>query len=567
MSAVIRIDPDDELPAILERLPANASCVLVLPPHARALSSVVGAKLLSRRAAAQGSRVAVVTDDHAVTAHARAAGVPVALTVEEAERLLGGAGMDRAADAEQTVVWRPGEHDDTEPDGPTLLMDTAQPPDEAPAGRDGTSDAAAASGVRGHSGTRTSGNQGGAMAGMAPGPSAHGPQPGGGRVRRGPNNVLVAAVVVLAPLILLGLLANYVLSGILNPSATVTLSPRAVAVPAAGTVHAVRHLAMKRRGPYLLAMSDATQSEQSTVPLPVRGHKLLPDKPASGTVLLGNLTTKALFVPRGTTFTTALNKVAFVSTRDVTLPAATESFTETVYGTSIVPVGAATGGSAGNVAKGAIVNVPASLSGALKVTNEAPMHGGTDKTVPDIAPHDLQVASASLFGALIQEARHNIARRFNGGVEQHNLSVSYSPITTHLAANRRSATLTLSVLVHVIYVHTSDLEPAVTAALHPVLDTMPSATLLPSSVTWDATWAPDDPITQTISLAITGRVSQPLDKNSILRAISGKSKAQALAYLQSRKDVVSPSITINPPWSNSLPGDVTRIQLNVGTAR
>src|SRR5207248_11800383 len=87
-SSVLRIDPDDELPAILERLPARTPCVLVLPPHARALNSVVGAKLLSRRARTLDSSIAVVTDDHAMIAHARAAGVPVAQTVEEAQRLL-----------------------------------------------------------------------------------------------------------------------------------------------------------------------------------------------------------------------------------------------------------------------------------------------------------------------------------------------------------------------------------------------------------------------------------------------------------------------------------------------
>src|SRR5947209_3680666 len=98
-SSVLRLDPDDELPAILDRLPARTPCVLVLPPHARALTSVVGAKLLSRRARTLDSAIAVVTDDHAMMAHARAAGVPVAQTVEEAQGLLGAAPAGAAREA------------------------------------------------------------------------------------------------------------------------------------------------------------------------------------------------------------------------------------------------------------------------------------------------------------------------------------------------------------------------------------------------------------------------------------------------------------------------------------
>jgi len=88
MATTIRVDPDDELPAILDRLTARAVCILVLPPHARALNSVVGAKLLARRAQALGTAVAVVSEDRSVMAHVRAAGIPVAASVAEAARLL-----------------------------------------------------------------------------------------------------------------------------------------------------------------------------------------------------------------------------------------------------------------------------------------------------------------------------------------------------------------------------------------------------------------------------------------------------------------------------------------------
>ncbi len=99
MATTIRVDPDDELPAILDRLTARAVCILVLPPHARALNSVVGAKLLARRAQALGTAVAVVSEDRSVMAHVRAAGIPVAASVTEAARLLPAASPpDEASD-------------------------------------------------------------------------------------------------------------------------------------------------------------------------------------------------------------------------------------------------------------------------------------------------------------------------------------------------------------------------------------------------------------------------------------------------------------------------------------
>lgn len=578
MSTIIRIDPDDELPAILERLPAGGSCVLVLPPHARALNSIVGAKLLSRRAAALGSNVAVVTDDHAVMAHARAAGVAVAETVDGAQRLLG---VDPPVDdADETVVWRPGAADGG-PDSPTLLLDTAQSPGAAPAknvtgAANGAAytdpDGADGAGIRGHSGgaRAASGRRGGTAPPPPPPPPSRPRSAGTGR--RGPGNWLVTAAVVLVPLALLALIANYVLGGILNPSATLTVSPRAVIVPAAATVHAVRHLPVKKRGPYLVAMADASQAVTATVPLPVRGHKLVPGHMATGRLLLGNLTTKSLLVPRGTTFTTVLNKVAFVSTQDVTLPAAVESFTMTVYGTGYVPIRAVVGGSDGNVPSKAIINVPASLSGAslsgaLKVENLAPTHGGTDKSVPDVAPRDLTNTAASLFGALRQEALQDIARRHGGDVEVHALSVAESPVVPRLAPDRRSAALTLSVDVQAVYVYRHDLMPAVSAALKPVLDTMPGATLMPSRTTWTAAWSPGDPITQTIALTITGRASRPLDIAALRGAISGKSKAAALSYLRTRPDVASANIKLDPPWADTVPSDVTRIHVIPGTVQ
>lgn len=568
MITVIRIDPDDELPAILERLPAGAACVLVLPSHARALNSAVGAKLLLRRATVLSSRVAVVTSDHAVAAHARAAGVPVADTVEEAQRLLGA----DDAPAELAAAGSSGLIDGVR--GAAATPRDGAPDDDqtergAPSGR-GDPDAA--------------GRRGGAEAGRArrtrrgPAATVSGTPPGRGRVsglsaQSGPWRFVVSSVIVALPLLLLGWLALNVLNGLLNPSATLTIRPRADLISAGTTVRAVFNLPLKKRGPYHLAMARLSQAEQATVGLPVRGTVMVPDRLAVGRVELVNMTSKPLLVPAGTTFTTALNRVSFVSTRDVTLPAATLTFTSAIYGAGWTPIRASIGGRSGNVPKGAIVNVPAAFTGIINVQNAEPTRGGTDKPERVVAPHDLQVATARLFGALMQKAAQDVTRRFGGDVEQTNLWVDSSPAVSKLAPDRRSATLALSIVAHMAYVHRHDLMPAVTAALQPVIAARPRETLIPGSLSWASTWTPVRPIsvtapwdprtaiTQTIALTVTGRMKAPLDVAGVLHAIGGQSRSAALAYLRGRGDVDYADITLSPPWVDHLPSDTTRIRV------
>ncbi|HKC73770.1 MAG TPA: baseplate J/gp47 family protein, partial [Chloroflexota bacterium] len=522
-SSVLRLDPDDELPAILDRLPARTPCVLVLPPHARALTSVVGAKLLSRRARTLDSAIAVVTDDHAMMAHARAAGVPVAQTVEEAQGLLGAAPAGAAREAARADrAFRRGKgarsvhpaepdaaHDDAGPAAgashgaprpPWDLGRAAERPDLAhdghppvvDTGLDTDLEAIPALGpdaptmrIRGHSsGTDAARGRSSVSLDAAARAGAYGPD----LARRWARPIGRAAPVILL-LLLLGGLALYILNGLLNPTATLTLHPRAGIITADTTVRAVLNLPFAQRGSQRLAMATISQSERHTVPVPVRGTKILPGYVAAGHLSLANLTTRPLVVPAGTTFTTARNRASFVSTVSITLPAATETFSAARYGTGVVPIQAALGGTSGNVPARSIVNVPAAFTGKIKVQNPAPTRGGTNRHERVVTPHDLAVAAARLFGVLELRARRDIVRR-RGDVEQHTVFVARAPVGPRLAPDRRSARLTLSVVVHAVYVHRQDLVAAATAALQQALASHPGVRLIRPSVTAVATWRP-----------------------------------------------------------------------------
>ena len=61
-----------------------------------------------------------------------------------------------------------------------------------------------------------------------------------------------------------------------------------------------------------------------------------------------------------------------------------------------------------------------------------------------------------------------------------------------------------------------------------------------------------------------GRTRPPLDVAGLLRAIRGRSRAAAAAYLQRQTDVASFNLALSPPWAAHVPTDVRRIQVIVG---
>lgn len=606
MAAIIRVDPDDELPAILERLPSGTPCVVLLPPHARALSSAVGAKLLARRAEALDTPLAVVSDDNAVLAHVRAAGLPVAATLDEAEHLLpsalgDGAGAPTVATT-RTTASAPGDAQEgasamsprraTPPgaDASTSGAGSARPHDAATArftagaarapdvsdGDDAAATAAPPEQIRGHSNTAGRNTTAGSHAtGSGPAPttrprrsSAGSALPRASRARGTGiaviDRVIVPALLVLLPLVLILAVAAYVLSGLLDPAATLTVGLRAGAISGnTVVVHADTTPPRKRKpGAYYVPLFFANQAEKGSRTLPVRGVKRLPGHPASGELELGNLTTRPLFVPSGTVFTTALNAEGFASTQAITLPAARESFGGAQWGLGTVPISATLGGTAGNVPAYAIVNVPAQFAGALKLQNIKPTTGGTDILERVVDPRDLQNTAQSLFAALEARGHQDIANRQGGALEQHTLFVARSAIAPVVAPDNRTATLTLSVVVHVAYVRRSALLPPATGALRPALAGLRGASYIPGSIGWTAVWSPDTHHGYTVTLAVTGRTKPNLDIPALRHAVAGLSKTAALAYLNSQPDLTTATIALSPPWADHLPSDTGRIRIS-----
>jgi len=659
MATTIRVDPDDELPSILDRLSARAVCILVLPPHARALNSVVGAKLLARRAQALGTAVAVVSEDRAVMAHVRAAGIPIAASVAEAARLLPAAppppeagvvnsasdplpagenGASGAVAAHEALtmphtVVQPDE--DTAPDAAanghdagaagaaaarpsqTYRLVAPAPAISAPPDSTAASDNTALTGqpeeteqpgVRGHSGgaraarrgnrasssdpngsgaagaTFTAGeaaahtagtaaagttsaratpsggaSTGGARAGVRP--------PRGAAVRRrgrwfellGSARLTRVLAPVLLGLVLLALLL-WLITSLLNPSATLTVQARAMPVTAENPVVVHTYMTtppLKRLGVYTRLYAVAPQVAGS-VAIPVNGTQIVPGAVAIGQIELRNPSSHPVFVPSGSAFTTYLNAHSFVTTRDITVPAARFTFDGAVYGKAAVAIKAAVGGTGGNVPAKAIQYAPAAIN-ILSVTNASATAGGTNTTQKVPLQSDVDTAARTLFAQLEAEARQKIADLVvAGGVEQHALWEARSPVQPQVNGARTSATLALSLVLHAVYVHKADLQQVARTSIGTPQN------LIPGSVTYTAAWRPDN----SIVLQAAARTAPPINRDTIRAAIAGRSKEAALSYLDSQSDIIATyHLDLSPSWAGHVPGDSSHIHITVQPAQ
>jgi len=657
---IVRVDPDDELPAILDRLPGNLPCVVVLPPHSRALASVVGAKLLARRAEAAGARIAVVSEDRAVTAHVRAAGLPVASTVEEAQRLLGAQVASVSRGAEDTAVpttatawqapdagaqgdhsnggddgdgqgsepsdapsgdgerggrgkrvgeWRnrrayrimPGANagetvdSDADPDQDGLDQEAGQAGqpryadvfatpvesddgDDRYADEDGSDQEPAP--VRGYGGTTSRSSV------RRLSPMATAPQVGvGARAQRatrrgilaglqdrlgglglpkGGAALLIPVLIALVGILLFLWLLSMLIGALTTTTATLALTVRTANVPGYTSIRAYSTLPALQRGKYdatHVQMYSTVQPAQGTIGVPTHGIQIVPDHTATGEIELANPTTVGVKVPAGTTFGVPSSSVGYVTTQDVVVPAARVTFNDTRHGTAAVAVRASVNGAVGNVAAARISVLPSQFQ-SLIVTNTAPVGGGTDLRLRTYTTEDASAAATALFARLDAEARAAIIARLGKDVALNTLYIARAHPNPILAPDRRSASLTLSIDYHAVYVYQHDLLPAATDSLQQNLALQQGYQLIPHSVTWTPRWQMINAGPAQIDLQVTGRSAPPDPAGDIVKHIAGQSVDNANAYLQQRPDIVPPShLSLSPNWSGTVPSDISRIHV------
>ena len=179
--------------------------------------------------------------------------------------------------------------------------------------------------------------------------------------------------------------ALMVLLAVVVPSASVTVAPAAVAMPAATfTV---------RAGP---GGEVPAQPLSATITTMVTGSATgsrTEDLKATGTVHFTNQTTDDITIPRGTLVQTGTGaeRVQFATTEAKTLPRSVIVFITVVPGTVDIAVEAVVGGVGGNVGANRIV---VSNNSRYAVSNPAATSGGDTKKIPVVKAEDYSGATA-----------------------------------------------------------------------------------------------------------------------------------------------------------------------------
>lgn len=377
---VCYLEIDDEITTAIARLRAvtDGEAVIVVPPGSRIATSRINFKLLAREATERRLTVAAVSDDPAVRALAISAGLPTydTLTAAESalatfreqdrqleERLRGGAAARRSAPSEDRA--RPsavGMAPPVEPRTPIVAKPAAslletQETQVMPV----VSDEGRAKSVRRE------------------------------RARRVP----------VAPLLVVGLVALLLAAVAYGayaflPTATITLTPQTTTL-SVGTFTVIAD-------PGVAVVDSAAgtlPAQPIELPLHVDGTFAatgveVRESRATGVVRFrSENTVEAVDVAQGTVVATG-NGIQFETTERATVPRA--DFSTSTPGTVEVPVRAVRLGTRGNVAAGAITELPASLAQHLvSVRNPNPTDGGrhTEENVVTEADYAAAVTALS----------------------------------------------------------------------------------------------------------------------------------------------------------------------------
>jgi len=368
--AIYYLEADDEITSAATRIrdSSDTKIALVLPAGSRVATSRINFILLGREARKRNKTLSVVTADPSTQSVARSADLAVFASVNEYER----AQSARAANAATVAAGGSGAAAATTEALDELARTVATPattPTTAP---------------------------GPAMRKPAGSPSRTLASGSEGRSRV-PWPAVAAVFALVIVLVSGGLFFIY-------PSASVVVA-----------------LSEEPVGPLSLTVTvdpgaTSVNDQTATIPgvdkaFPVRasgsftatGEKV-DDVAATGTVVFYNANNYLAVPVLGGTQVSTDGGVVFTTVKTITVPKATISGGSTlVRGTASVGVVAVQKGTGGNVAAGAINNLPGDLAAAMvsgAVTNPAPTTGGAHNVTPQIQQADVDLAAKELLDQL-----------------------------------------------------------------------------------------------------------------------------------------------------------------------
>jgi hypothetical protein len=202
---------------------------------------------------------------------------------------------------------------------------------------------------------------------------------------------------------LIGVIAILAIAALLVPNAEIELNP---------TIHQDSVTIPVLASPEIQSVNLSGEVPSSWFPVIVEGRETLPSSGtisipnlfASGQVTFSNLTDQAIMIPEGTVVSTVSpDIIRFATTRRGNVPAGIDQRIN-------LPIRAMNPGTEGNVKAESIIAIEGSLGLDLRVSNQNPTVGGSDRIAPAPTSEDFQELYNQLARSLRQTAMDEITK-------------------------------------------------------------------------------------------------------------------------------------------------------------
>lgn len=300
---------------------------------------------------------------------------------------------------------------------------------------------------------------------------------------------------------------------------------------------------------------------------PVFGSRIVPDQTAAGVVQLTNPFPTAQSVP-AQTLIGVVNGVSYFTTEDVTVPAG-DPFGSLSYGKAEANVVASEPGPGGNIPSGSLVG---QLANGVYVLNEAPISGGSNKSIPSVSDEDRLIIRQQLEEKIRNEAMDVLTGKLEPGQQMIAPSLSFADWQEEydqpVGAEASEVGLVLKGRVTALVYTRSDVDQATARLVERTLakrDTGDTKRTVEGASHSDPQLMGVDPEKAILQTEIKATIHYGFDEGSLSKIrseIAGKTIPEARAYLSTLPYLKSYDLQLHQPswlpWDR-LPSSVNRV--------
>lgn len=538
---VIYIDTEDDITAIIGKVKDSSGKVVALVPPKRigAIQSAVNLKLVHRAAESDKKHLVIVTNNHALSALAGSAGIPIAKNLESRPEMPEISALEvddnDIIDGNELPV---GEH------AGVAARSEEEPEDKgaAAAGTMGTAAIAAAS----------SKLESGKKAVAATAAKARTKVPNFDSFRK-KMFIGIAGVILLVGFLVWAIA--------FAPRATITIKAKTSETALNSKASAGVNLTTSLTEGTIKAEVKSSSKDVS-IPVTATGKKDVGEK-ATGTAKLSKLSQEPYTVPAGTQIAHQASGLVFVTESAVTVPASQPCFPSFCAQSVNVGIVAAESGAKYNGASG-----PATSAG-VNATISSATSGGTDKTITIVQQSDIDTVSGDIIKSSESEAAKKsliaqfgkdyivIADTFKADAG----AVRPSPAAGQEATDGKGA-LSGQIAYSVMAVPKAEAGKYLDAYFAQQIDGKTNQKVYDNGIDGLTLTNPvANGESSVVTVVTNGKIGPKIDENEVKEFAKGKKAGEIKVYAESVSGVESAEVEFSPFWVTQAPGDTSKIKV------